>query len=193
MAAATIPAQVLETLARRYAPHLRIVTHAKQSRLRRGAAIGLRRRPQGIRVLHRWRRPVRPGRVAVAAGAHGAEDGPGERIQDRTQRPGSPRVDRRRFTIFARVCCSASGSATWIAISASSAARCSEGISLTSTSGTICVELVRKLEQTGCEVEEAPVHHFARAHGQSQFFRAASAACDVRTTLPALAADVASR
>ncbi len=46
-----------------------------------------------------------------------------------------------------------------------------EGMTLTSTSGTICVELVRKLEQTGCEVEEAPVHHFARQHGESQFFR----------------------
>lgn len=46
-----------------------------------------------------------------------------------------------------------------------------EGISLTSTSGTICLELVRKLERTGWEIEEAPVHHFARAHGQSQFFR----------------------
>jgi glycosyltransferase involved in cell wall biosynthesis len=46
-----------------------------------------------------------------------------------------------------------------------------EGISLTSTSGTICVELVRQLERTGWEIEEAPVHHFARAHGQSQFFR----------------------
>lgn len=46
-----------------------------------------------------------------------------------------------------------------------------EDISLTSTSGTICVELVRKLERTGWEVEEAPVHHFARAHGHSQFFR----------------------
>ena len=46
-----------------------------------------------------------------------------------------------------------------------------ENIALTSTSGTICVELVRKLEQTGCEIAEAPVHHFARLHGQSQFFR----------------------
>lgn len=46
-----------------------------------------------------------------------------------------------------------------------------EDLSLSSTSGTICVELVRKLERTGWEVEEAPVHHFARLHGQSQFFR----------------------
>jgi glycosyltransferase involved in cell wall biosynthesis len=44
-------------------------------------------------------------------------------------------------------------------------------IALTSTSGTICVELVSKLERTGWKVEEAPVHHFARRHGQSQFFR----------------------
>jgi glycosyltransferase involved in cell wall biosynthesis len=46
-----------------------------------------------------------------------------------------------------------------------------DGIALTSTSGTICVELVRRLEQTGCETAEVPVHHFARQHGQSQFFR----------------------
>lgn len=44
-------------------------------------------------------------------------------------------------------------------------------ISLTSTSGTICVELVRKLEQTGCRFAEAPVHHYPRLHGRSQFFR----------------------
>jgi glycosyltransferase involved in cell wall biosynthesis len=46
-----------------------------------------------------------------------------------------------------------------------------EKITLTSTSGTICVELVRRLERTGCGIAEAPVHHFARVHGQSQFFR----------------------
>lgn len=44
-------------------------------------------------------------------------------------------------------------------------------IELTSTSGTICIELVRKLERRGWEIEETPVHHLARAHGQSQFFR----------------------
>ncbi len=46
-----------------------------------------------------------------------------------------------------------------------------EKISLTSTSGTICVELARKLEQTGCRFAEAPVHHYPRLHGKSQFFR----------------------
>jgi glycosyltransferase involved in cell wall biosynthesis len=44
-------------------------------------------------------------------------------------------------------------------------------IVLTSTSGTICVELVRKLERTGCGVEEAGVRHYERRHGRSQFFR----------------------
>ena len=46
-----------------------------------------------------------------------------------------------------------------------------ESIHLTSTSGTICVELVRKLELSGCGVEEVGVHHYARRYGHSQFFR----------------------
>ena len=46
-----------------------------------------------------------------------------------------------------------------------------EKIKLTSTSGTICVELVRKLELSRCEVVEVGVHHYARRHGRSQFFR----------------------
>jgi glycosyltransferase involved in cell wall biosynthesis len=46
-----------------------------------------------------------------------------------------------------------------------------ENIQLTSTSGTICVELVRKIELTGCGIEEVGVHHFSRQHGRSQFFR----------------------
>ena len=51
-----------------------------------------------------------------------------------------------------------------------------EEIRLTSTSGTICVELVRKLELTGCGVVETGVHHYARLHGKSQFFRLKSLA-----------------
>ncbi len=50
-----------------------------------------------------------------------------------------------------------------------------ESIHLTSTSGTICVELVRKLELT-CGVEEVGVHHYPRLHGRSQFFRMRSLA-----------------
>ena len=49
-------------------------------------------------------------------------------------------------------------------------------INLTSTSGTICVELVRKLELSGCEVKEIGVHHYPRLHGRSQFFRMRSLA-----------------
>lgn len=51
-----------------------------------------------------------------------------------------------------------------------------EDIRLTSTSGTICVELVRKLELTGCGVVEVGVHHYPRLHGRSQFFRVRSLA-----------------
>lgn len=58
-----------------------------------------------------------------------------------------------------------------------------ERIHLTSTSGTICVELVRKLEMTGCGVVETGVHHYARLYGKSQFFRLRSLA----TTLYELA------
>lgn len=49
-------------------------------------------------------------------------------------------------------------------------------IRLTSTSGTICVELVRKLELSGWEVVEVGVHHYPRRHGRSQFFRMQSLA-----------------
>jgi glycosyltransferase involved in cell wall biosynthesis len=49
-------------------------------------------------------------------------------------------------------------------------------IRLTSTSGTICVELVRKLELSGWEVMEVGVHHYPRKHGRSQFFRVRSLA-----------------
>jgi len=44
-------------------------------------------------------------------------------------------------------------------------------VTLTSSSGAICVELVRKLHVAGCRFVEAPVHHYPRAHGRSQFFR----------------------
>jgi glycosyltransferase involved in cell wall biosynthesis len=50
-----------------------------------------------------------------------------------------------------------------------------EEIELTSTSGTICVELVRKLELM-CKVVETGVHHYPRLHGRSQFFRLRSLA-----------------
>ncbi|MCS7316077.1 MAG: glycosyltransferase family 2 protein [Bryobacterales bacterium] len=51
-----------------------------------------------------------------------------------------------------------------------------EQIRLNSTSGTICVELVRKLELSPYRVLEVPVHHYPRRHGRSQFFRVRSLA-----------------
>jgi glycosyltransferase involved in cell wall biosynthesis len=49
-----------------------------------------------------------------------------------------------------------------------------QDLQLTSTSGTICVELVRKLELSSFSVEEVGVHHYPRLHGRSQFFRVRS-------------------
>jgi glycosyltransferase involved in cell wall biosynthesis len=45
-----------------------------------------------------------------------------------------------------------------------------ERVGLVSSSGSICVELVHKLYRAGCVFAEAPVHHYPRAHGRSQFF-----------------------
>jgi glycosyltransferase involved in cell wall biosynthesis len=47
---------------------------------------------------------------------------------------------------------------------------------LSSTSGTICVELVRKLELSSYRIVEVGVHHYPRLHGRSQFFRLRSLA-----------------
>ena len=47
---------------------------------------------------------------------------------------------------------------------------------LVSTSGAVCVELVRRIEMSGAEVVELPVRHYPRLHGQSQFFRVRSLA-----------------
>jgi glycosyltransferase involved in cell wall biosynthesis len=44
-------------------------------------------------------------------------------------------------------------------------------ITLVHSTGVICVELVRKLQDSGARFVEVPVHHYAREHGQSQFFR----------------------
>ena len=42
---------------------------------------------------------------------------------------------------------------------------------LRSSSGTICVEMIKKLQDAGCRFAEVPVHHFHRSVGRSQFFR----------------------
>ena len=46
-----------------------------------------------------------------------------------------------------------------------------EGLKLESTSGTICVELVKKLQDRGARFAEIGVHHYDRPFGSSQFFR----------------------
>ncbi len=44
-------------------------------------------------------------------------------------------------------------------------------VELTSTSGVICVEMMRKFERAGARFDEVGVSHRARPHGRSQFFR----------------------
>jgi glycosyltransferase involved in cell wall biosynthesis len=46
-----------------------------------------------------------------------------------------------------------------------------ERMPLQSESGVICVEMMRRFERSGARFVEVPVHHFARPHGRSQFFR----------------------
>lgn len=48
--------------------------------------------------------------------------------------------------------------------------RAIRSISLASSSGAVCVEMVYKLRRGGCAFAETPVHHYPRAHGRSQFF-----------------------
>lgn len=45
-----------------------------------------------------------------------------------------------------------------------------EAINLESNTGTICIELVKKIEKAGFRFEEVGVHHFFRTYGKSQFF-----------------------
>jgi len=56
-------------------------------------------------------------------------------------------------------------------------------IELVHTSGVICVELVRKLQDSGARFVEVGVHHYRRVYGQSEFFRAPA----IARTLLALA------
>lgn len=45
-----------------------------------------------------------------------------------------------------------------------------QSVTLTSTSGVVCTEMVYKLSKAGYRFVETPVHHYPRLHGQSQFF-----------------------
>jgi len=45
-----------------------------------------------------------------------------------------------------------------------------ERIDLEKTSGVICLEMMKKIEDAGFRIVEVPVHHYHRAFGKSQFF-----------------------
>ena len=45
-----------------------------------------------------------------------------------------------------------------------------EKVVLTRSSGVICVELMKKVQDHGYRLAEVPVHHFHRTYGKSQFF-----------------------
>jgi glycosyltransferase involved in cell wall biosynthesis len=54
---------------------------------------------------------------------------------------------------------------------------------LISSSGVICVEMMRSFHERGARFVETPVHHFERPHGRSQFFRLPAIARSARQLL----------
>jgi hypothetical protein len=56
-------------------------------------------------------------------------------------------------------------------------------VTLTSTSGVICVEMMRKFQEAGATFAEVGVSHFPRPHGRSQFFRLPAIARSARQLL----------
>ncbi len=44
------------------------------------------------------------------------------------------------------------------------------GIELEENDGSMCIELLKKLEDSGCRFAQAPVSHFPRVYGRSQYF-----------------------
>ncbi|MBI4506672.1 MAG: glycosyltransferase family 2 protein [Chloroflexi bacterium] len=55
-------------------------------------------------------------------------------------------------------------------------------ISLECSSGAICVELMKKIQDAGFAIRQVPVHHYHRAYGGSQFFnvpRIVRSICDL--------------
>ncbi len=51
---------------------------------------------------------------------------------------------------------------------------------LESSSGVICVEMMFRFRRAGARFVEAPVHHYERPHGRSQFFRLPAVARSAR-------------
>ena len=59
---------------------------------------------------------------------------------------------------------------------------------LTRSSGVICVELMKKVQDHGFRIAEVPVHHFHRTYGKSQFFNFPRVARTLRRPRAALGA-----
>ena len=53
-------------------------------------------------------------------------------------------------------------------------------VTLVHTTGVICVELVRKLQDAGARFTEVGVHHYRRVYGTSEFFRVGAIARTLR-------------
>ncbi len=45
-----------------------------------------------------------------------------------------------------------------------------ERVQLEKSSGVICLEMMKKIQDAGFKIAEVPVHHYHRAYGRSQFF-----------------------
>jgi hypothetical protein len=43
-------------------------------------------------------------------------------------------------------------------------------VQLEKSSGVICLEMMKKIQDAGFRIAEVPVHHYHRAYGKSQFF-----------------------
>ena len=164
---------VLDDLERRYAPHLRVVTHESNrgygAALRSGFAAATKEfvfytdgdgqydPAEMLKLLKR----VRPG-VGLVNGYKTARQDPWHRI-----------VIGALYNRFAR----------WLFRIRLRDIDCDfrlvrrslvERAGLQCTSGTVCVELVRKLQMQAPEAVEVPVSHYPRLHGRSQFFRVRS-------------------
>lgn len=53
-------------------------------------------------------------------------------------------------------------------------------IELEHDTGVVCVEMVRKLQDTGARFVEVPIHHYPRLYGRSKFFRLGSVVRSLR-------------
>src|SRR3954454_10209275 len=45
-----------------------------------------------------------------------------------------------------------------------------DNVHLEKSSGVICLEMMKKIQDAGFAISEVPVHHYHRSHGRSQFF-----------------------